>query len=72
MHVAKLNLFPITLRYGEVSDYPFLKPPNSIYDTAAQIGHFTQVGCKAKLSQTARFADFVARQAQAVPCLRQK
>ena len=72
MHVAKLNLFPITLRYGEVSDYPFLKPPNSIYDTAAQIGHFTQVGCKAKSSQTARFADLADHKAQAVPYHRQK
>lgn len=29
--------------YGEVSDYPFWNPPNSIFDTKAQIGHFTQV-----------------------------
>lgn len=29
--------------YGEVSDYPFWNPPNSIFDTEAQIGHFTQV-----------------------------
>ncbi|KAL9981258.1 hypothetical protein ACROYT_G009935 [Oculina patagonica] len=29
--------------YSEESDYPFWKPPNSIFDTKAQIGHFTQV-----------------------------
>ncbi|KAJ7382008.1 hypothetical protein OS493_037710 [Desmophyllum pertusum] len=30
--------------YGEVSDYPFWNPPNSIFDVSgAQIGHFTQV-----------------------------
>lgn len=31
-------------RYEEVSNYPFWNPPNSIFDTKAQIGHFTQVG----------------------------
>jgi len=30
--------------YGEVADYPFWKPPNSIFDVPGkQIGHFTQV-----------------------------
>jgi len=29
--------------YGEVSDYPFWSPPNSIFDVDAQIGHFTQI-----------------------------
>lgn len=29
--------------YGEVIDYPFRSPPNSIFDVGAQIGHFTQV-----------------------------
>lgn len=34
--------------YGEVSDYPFKNPPNTIWDNPrVQIGHFTQVVWKA-------------------------
>lgn len=29
--------------YGEVAHYPFMEPPNTIFDTDSQIGHFTQV-----------------------------
>ena len=39
-----LTFLCCNFRYGEVSDYPFWNPPNSIFDTKAQIGHFTQVG----------------------------
>ena len=53
--IRALLLF--TVRYGEEADYPFWKPPNSIFDViGAQIGHFTQVS-KASLSQPGRFFD---------------
>ena len=43
-------------RYSEVSDYPFWNPPNSIFDTKAQIGHFTQV-CEVNSLKPGRFQE---------------